>query len=288
VSTPATSGSSFSYAVIRYLADIERDVTVPVGIILCNAERQWLQFRLPRPEERIPEVSLATAQPLLQLAEAKIQRWLQSGDVPLADHASPPLTEAWWEQVRNLMAFRVRLGEVQAIDCLRPEEEIDTLFEAIVHPQVSQKVRRSRIDGVVRRALGNLARRFQHGQCVTGFHNRPVPVLRYLSGQRSALVVEAINFAASTAEKDADAMTSKLERIRAGSANTRFVVGYLASPSGLNGEGVLKEWVEHKMGIELYDLTRDEGRFRSKVIAEINEIGDALNVLGSGEAMPGR
>ena len=136
----AQTSDSFSYAVLRYLSNAERGITVPVGIVLCNTDRNSLRFRLPKPEERIPEVTLAEAQPFLQLAQAKIEDWHTSGELPYASDTLVPLSEAWWEHVRKLMAFRVQISAVQTIDCQRPEEEIETLFEAIVHPKVADEV----------------------------------------------------------------------------------------------------------------------------------------------------
>jgi hypothetical protein len=279
MSQTAKTSDSFNYAVIRYLSDAERGITVPVGIALCNTDQGSLQFRFPSQDERIPEVLLATAQPFLQLTEAKIRAWHQNGELPYATEPLAPLSEAWWDQVRKLMTFRVQIGTVQTIDCIRPEDEIETLYEAVVHPQVSQRVSRRRIDGALKQALGKLAGRFQRNQTVPGFGNRGVPVARCLTDECRTLVVEALNFAARDAEKDADAMTSKLERISEAGQDTRFVVGYLASPAGLNGESVLKEWVEHKMHIKLFDLTREETQFRQRVAEEAAQIGDSLAVL---------
>ncbi len=273
------ASDSFSYAVLRYLADAERGITVPVGIVLCSADQNSLRFRLPKPEERIPEVAIAAALPFLQLARAKIEDWHASGELPYANDPPASLSEAWWEHVRKLMAFRVQISSVQTIDCIRPDEEIETLYEAVVKPQVSQRVSRSRIDSALKQALGPLSRRLPRGETVPGFHGRRVPVMRCLANSKRTLVVEAVNFAARTAEKDADAITSKLERIADAGQNTHFVVGYLASPAGLNGERALKEWIEHKMDIQLYDLTREDTQFRAKVIEEVSQINDGLGVL---------
>lgn len=275
------TSDSFNYAVIRYLSDADRGITVPVGIVLCNTDQNSLRFRFPKPEERIPEIPLVTAQPFLQLAQAKIEAWHRSGELPYTTGPLAPLSEAWWEQVRKLMAFRVQIGAVQTLDCIRPEDEIETLYEAVVHPQVSQRVSRRRIDGALKQALGNLSSHLQRNQTVPGFRNRRVSVARCLADERRTLVVEALNFAARDAEKDADAMTSKLERISEAKQDTRFVVGYLASPAGLNGEGVLKEWVEHKMHIKLFDLTREEIQFRQQVAKEAAQIGDGLDVFAT-------
>jgi hypothetical protein len=277
MSVQATS-RSFSYAVIRYLVDAERDVSVPIGIALTAPDEGYLRFRLPQEGERIPDVPTAAAKPVVELARTKIEHWLRTGEVPYAKQPLEPLSEAWWDQARKLMQFRVRIGAVQPIDCQRPEEEIETLYEAIVKPHVSPQARAERINGAVTRALGNLARSFRYGKSVPGFGNRPVPVLRHIADANHLVVVEAVNLAVPTAEKDSDAMTSKLLRIKAVNANTRFVIGYLASPHGLNGEWPLKKWMEDQVGAPLFDLTRESDKFRDTAFGALTGVQDDLDI----------
>ncbi len=148
-----------------------------------------------------------------------------------------------------------------------------------MQPRIPPKVSRDRIDGAVSRALGNLASRFLSGQAVTGFGNRPVPVLRQISDQHHTIIVEAVNLAAEAAEKDADALTSRLLRIREGGITTVFLVGYLASATGLNGETALKDWIEHKLNIKAFDLTHEKAAFRKRATEEVARINDALAVF---------
>jgi len=108
---------------------IERGITVPVGMC-CATLTRVPTVPFPSPEERIPEISFATTEPFFQLAQAKIEAWHRSGELPYATEPLAPLSEAWWDQARKLMAFRVQIGAVQTIDCTRPEDEIETLFEA--------------------------------------------------------------------------------------------------------------------------------------------------------------
>jgi hypothetical protein len=136
VSAQLTS-RSYRYTVIRYLVDADRDVSVPIGIALSNPEENFLLFRLPQEGERVSDVPTAAAKLVVELARTKIEHWLQTGEVPYAKQPLVPLSDAWWDQVRKLMQFRVRIGSVQPIDCQRSEEEIETLYEAIVKPQMS-------------------------------------------------------------------------------------------------------------------------------------------------------
>lgn len=268
---------SFRYTVLRYLIDVERGVSIPIGIILSAPDQDYLRFRLPRDGESIPGVPSAKAKPVIDLARTKIEYWLKTGEVPYAKQPLEPLSQSWWDQVRKLMQFRVQIGAVQPIDCLNPEEEIETLYEAIVKPQLSPQARAERIDGAVTRALGELASRFRYGKSIPGFGNRPVPVLRHTADAEHLVVVEAVNLASSSAEKDSDAMTSKLLRIKAVNTNVRVVMGYLASPHGLNGEEPMKRWMEEQVGIPLFDLTRETDKFRATAFEALIGIKDELS-----------
>jgi len=76
---PNRSSEAYSYTTIRYLIDADRNIDVPVGIVLCNTDQRRLFFRLPLEEERITNVSSATAKASLKLAQTKIEHWLKTG-----------------------------------------------------------------------------------------------------------------------------------------------------------------------------------------------------------------
>src|SRR5688572_22901347 len=73
MSPVADSHSAYSCTTIRYVLDARRDVTVPVGVVLWSADAEYLQFRLPKPGERIEGFHSATANPYLQAAQAQIE-----------------------------------------------------------------------------------------------------------------------------------------------------------------------------------------------------------------------
>jgi hypothetical protein len=278
------TSEAYSYTTIRYLTDPDRNIDVPVGIVLCNTDQGRLFFRLPQEEERITNVPSATAKASLELAKTKIEHWLMTGNVPYAKQPLTPLSEAWWEQVRKLMQFRVRIGTIQPIDCQRPEEEVESLFEAVVKPQVSAQARAARVNGAVTRALGNqLASQMVYRKPVSGFRNRKISVLRHLEDARHLVVVDAVNLAATTAEEDTYALISKLRSIRyqneGTNRGTSFVVGYLASPAGLNGEASLKDWFEQDAGVPMFDLTRQATVFRERVQDALAAVNDGLGVM---------
>ena len=83
-----------------------------------------------------------------------------------------------------------------------------------------------------------------------------------LKGQRAWLIVEGVNLAAGTTERDADALASRLLRAKTGTGGRKkFLVGYLAPPDGLNGQAVLRDWIVEQTEAEAFDLLRERDEF---------------------------
>ena len=96
------------------------------------------------------------------------------------------------------------------------------------------------------------------------------------------VVIEGVNLAGVTARKDADALVSRLLRIRAGTGqgeSTTFVIGYLASPGGLNGEGHMRYWMKDQISRDVYDLNTEGIQFRERTQELLNEAGTTLRML---------
>jgi hypothetical protein len=133
------SYSADSCTILQYLVDVERDLTVPVAVVLSSQEHGRLWFRVPQEDERIDALPLSTARPYLEMARIQIEKWLEEGTLPYALAPLTPLSTAWWEHVRRLMPWRVRVGPTRTIDCLYAEEEIERLYEFWVRPSSPKK-----------------------------------------------------------------------------------------------------------------------------------------------------
>jgi hypothetical protein len=275
MSLKADDCSGYSGAALRYLVDAAREVTMPVGVLLWSQTSQQIWFRLPREGERVEGVDLATAQPFLVAAQEKIEGWHRLGRLPYAKGPLEPLSVAWWEQVRGLFQWSVRLGPVHSLVGNDPEAELEALYERTVEPQPAGRERLRRLEAAVERALGTpLSERFQRHPTVPGFGGRPVPVLRLAADDRRAVIVEAVNLAAATAEKEADALASRLASIRNGESEReiRFVLGYLAPAQERAGERGLRAWIEHVSGAALFDLEEEAAAFHAAAAASLAEL----------------
>lgn len=258
----AKATSSFDYAVFTF-ADDSGIVTIPVGVALWSPDSQWVGLRFVKESEKLPRFS-ADHFPYISLVEAKIHQWIDTRKLPFSDAELEPSCTDWWNHARELFIHRVRLSEPRPIDCREPEQELETLFEAVVSPQRAAKEDRTRVDGEITKCLDDLARKFKPKQFLRGFGGRDVQVLRSFVGPSGTVVIEGVNLASSQAEQQSDAIVSKLLRVREGtSSSLMFLVGYLTSPGGLNGERALVEWIRHQTGAKAFDLLRERDRFHN-------------------------
>lgn len=274
---------SSSYSVLTFVTNELSRTEIPVGVALwnsCDAD-DGVQLRILSGADRLPGFKQEWM-PYLDLVSTQIHGWLHEKHLPYDTDNLEPRDDAWWKHLRNLLVHRVRVSEPKAIDCRDANEEADLLFEAVVRPQKSEDERRHRVDRVLTESLGNLSKKFSRGS-VSGFYGRPVPVKRFLQDGTKLLVLEGVNLASGDAEKETDALVSKLLRINevrdeSSSSESKIggkmvaLVGYLTSPGGLNGEAALVKWIEQKAGARTFDLIRDKDRFAGTVELEMNEL----------------
>ena len=277
----ASRSSSYKYCTLRYVADWERDIEVPVGVAIWRAEPRDFVIRLPQKGEKIEDITRQSA-PYVRAVESQINEWVASGRLPYAAEDAPVLSDEWWDHVRKLLRFRVRLDAPKPIDCVVPSREIHALFEAAVQPKQSQKRKAQNLDKAIAQALDrSTLHELESRTFIEGYKSHPVPVQKSAHWDTVWLVVEAVDLAGRDAERDADATASRVLRIKEGphGDNVRFAIGYVASPNGLNGERVMKEWIELKSGTCLYDLTRERAEFNRFITEHFASLGPHRRVL---------
>jgi hypothetical protein len=83
-----------------------------------------------------------------------------------------------------------------------------------------------------------------------------------------------VNLAAATAEKEADALASRLASIRSGESEReiRFVLGSLAPANERAGTRGLRAWIEHVSGAALFDLEEEAAAFHAAAAAALAEL----------------
>ncbi len=261
----STDPGSFSYAIFTLSIGDARNRVVPVGVALWSPQRRWVQVKFVEEREKLSGFKQSDHYPFVRLVRDKVRHWIRTGKLPHTAERFPPFDDRWWEHARNLLIHNVLLSEPRPIDCINPEEELDPLFESIVAAYRPARVSRSRIDGQIKKCLNGLGDSFKSRQSVPGFGGRPVPVLRVYKGRDAWIVIEGVNLASNQAESQSDATASKLMRIRASlKGRCRFIIGYIASPDGLNGDRVLVEWLRSTTDAQTFDLMKQREAFRHK------------------------
>jgi hypothetical protein len=157
-------------------------------------------------------------------------------------------------------------------------QQMDSLFEALVQPIISPQKRQTRIDGAIATALGSSARLLKKGADFVAFKGKTESVLRGTVGTNGAVVIEGVNLAAAHARKDADALVSRLLRIMEGPAapELHVVIGYVASPGGLNGETDMRDWLQAKITPNVFDLVYEASKFQSATMQQLQLAGVLL------------
>lgn len=260
--------SSYSYAVFRYVKDVQRDLTIPVGIALWSNDGQFANTRFVRKDGKVARISKVDDLPYIDLVVRKLGDWLATGELPYQQSQSSPYTDEWWRHVRNLLIHRVRISEPLSVDCQDPESELEPLFMSVVRPDTPEDAP-ERIDSILRSALGDpIADEFHRGH-VDGYAGKPVQVMRVFRGTAADVILDAVNLSNKDAPERADEIVGKLQRARLNgdgqkhkSRSVLAIVGYVSSPGGLNGEAYLKNWIEQGGEAKAFDLVRERDQLR--------------------------
>lgn len=267
---------SFSYSVFRFVLDEMKGTSVPIGVALWGSDSDAIWIRFAKEREHLKGLNkLAYFQ--IEGVSKELCNWIKSGEMPYLREEIRPHTDPWWRHVSKLLVHQVRASEPRPIDCVNPDEEVDSLYEAVVGPRHPARERSDRIDRTLTKCLGNLARKLDRGS-VTGYKGRGVEVHRFKANADRLLIVDGVNLASVHAELETDALVSRLLRIKAGTESgnakkqVKLCIGYIASPHGLNGEATLVEWIRHKAEAETFDLLRDKETFISAVDNELADI----------------
>jgi hypothetical protein len=267
---------SFSYSIFSFVKDELKGTAIPVGVALWGAESEFVRVRLAKQEDRVKGLdSLAYFH--IEGVRQELEMWRGEKKLPYASNELSPHSDEWWSHVSRLFVHQVKVSQPRTIDCQRPDEEVESLYEAIVGPRLPQRERAKRIDSALSKSLGILARELDRGT-VVGYRGRGVNVHLSKSSQDEVLIVDGINLASVDAEFETDALVSRLLRIKAGNdtetvqRKVKACIGYLTSPQGLNGEATLVQWIEEKCQAKTFDLVRDQERFYSAVHSELGAV----------------
>ena len=72
----------------------------------------------------------------MQITRAQINRWADSRRVPYEPGPVEPTTDRFWKAVSEILSTAIRVDLPQSMDPMNdPAEEMEVLFQAVVHPE---------------------------------------------------------------------------------------------------------------------------------------------------------
>lgn len=270
VSEPIRHG----YSVLRVITDDVRGDSVPVGVVAWDTTKEWFQTRVIDADEKVTGVP-KWARTFLSISVKQLDRWASAASVPYEPGPTAPYTDRFWGAASEVMSTAVRLDSPKAMEPMTdPVEQLEGLFDAIVRPRQSESRRAERIDGALSRALGELSDWIPNRQEVSAFGNARETVRRGLVTDRGLLILEGVNLAAANAREGADALVSRVLRIQEAYAerDVKVIVGYTASPGGLNGETHMRDWIRTRLTPEVFDLVQEDREFQEAARTAWNRI----------------
>lgn len=268
------------YTILRALVDEDRDTSVPVGVAAWNSDKEWFEIRVLAEDERLPKVT-PSLQRFGTMMQAQLGRWAAEQRVPYSEGPLPPWRAGFWSAVSEILTTAIRVDPPRAIDPTRDTpDDLEALFEAVVQPKQPRAKAAQRVDGAIAKALGGYEGFFGKKQEVPAYGGARERVLRLASGEGGDIIVEAVNLAAERGRQDADELVSRVMRIQAAqSKSISVLIGYLASPGGLNGETHMRDWIREKIADQIFDLGSEESDFRAATASLLQHSG---LVLGPG------
>lgn len=122
---------SYKYAVLRYVKDAKRNVSIPVGVALWSERAQWVGLRFVSQGERLATIS-GEDYAFIRLVDHKIENWLKGGNLPYDEERLSPVSDRWWQHLQKILIHKVRIAEPQAIECCDPDSELEIIFRSVV------------------------------------------------------------------------------------------------------------------------------------------------------------
>lgn len=254
------------YTVIRMALDDAGENVVPVGVAGWNRSREWFGTRFLQSGETLTGVNKRDRH-LIEVAADQLRSWTQRERVPFATSEEDPWTEDFWRDVSRVLTAGLTADSPKALDpSVTMEGKLDELFDYVAQPETDESADGERINGKITRALGNLVHNFQYRPEIRAFGGGRAKVIRGYSAEGGTVVVDGVNLARKDAEDRADALVSRVQRMQEAHDPERFVtlVGYTASPGGLNGETHMKRWIEYQLDTEAFDLAEQGEALQSR------------------------
>lgn len=262
------------FVVLTLIVDEQRSETEPVWVACWDSTLKWYDIRVVSKAAETRRVKKSQI-PFIEIAADKLRQWAENKSVPYHMDVVHPWTSDFWLAAKEIMTTAVQLSGPKAMARMdSPETQIDSLFDAVVKPHTTPAQEKRRVDGELKKALGVYAGRLIPKMEFDAFGKVKQHVLRGASGRNGSVIVEAVNLAASKAVYEADALVSRMQRIKSAQKTpTHIIVGYISSPGGLNGETYMRDWIKEQVTTRVYDLSTQRTELREDTSRMLQEIG---------------
>jgi len=254
----------YKYALFHFMKDVRRDQKVPVGVVLWSEPEHWIAVRLPRENERVPNIPRHEGHEIVSAVEQRLLQWQEDGRLPYYPELDTASSDLWWRAVADLLHHTVQMGEFHPISLRHePEQEVESLFASLVRPEPAAEPV-VRIDGKITQVLRRrrLEQVYRTRQELPGAYGTRVRVTRaYRRGNRAA-VVEGLNLAVAEPREEVDEFAGRVGRLRGNGMDTTMALGVLMGGDRGSEVARLKQYLEEKVCAEkrdrVFDLEREE------------------------------
>lgn len=254
----------YGYSVLRINLKDDGSRVVPIGVVAWQSTDAWHGSRWLSQDETLTGITNAR-RTLMEIARDQVDDWVATRHVPYHDAPLDPSSDKFWAAASRILCPAVTLDPPRAMTpMIRPDEDMESLYEAVVQPRQSSRRVRTQINGAISRALGSaLAKRMRVQMRVPAFGGVKEEVRRGVMTEHGMVLIDGVNLSKKDARRDADALASRLMRIKAANKKVEMIVGYTASRDGLNGEADMRDWLMEKVTDMVFDLTAEDGAFRA-------------------------
>lgn len=265
--------NNYKYLVLRFVRDPIQDASVPFGLLYWLDDPTSFHLRLPTADEAIfglPKEYKAFKDRFV----LNVGNYLRTGHLPHGDGLTP-YTDAWWAHFRSLFIHRFRVEGPRLVEIKNPSLDFELQFAALVKPTYVQQKEDSRIDSLLNESLGPLHSYFESYTDLEGYQDRPVRVLKKAVRKGKIVALDAVNLTRADAVKEFEAMLHRAWELRRRYTPEELdlILGYYASPGGLNGEAKLVHLGNEINGRPMVNLSTEIPALRAEIEAELGTKG---------------
>ena len=121
----------------RFTVDWSRKITVPIGFVFFNEEKQYVKIRLPTDLSECPKEIGKSGYALIGHVYDRLKSNMDRQDLPTWRGERPyplPHEDRWWKFYKDLLIHSVSIGETCGYPCFNadPDSFLESEFKRLV------------------------------------------------------------------------------------------------------------------------------------------------------------